>query len=274
MVIIHKKGLIGMNTLRFNDKVFDNYVRNNFDIKSNKVKLKHKHSFLVAKIAKEIAKKTGLDEELSYNIGLLHDFGRFEQIAKYNNFRDTDEFDHGAIGCELLFKKGHIKDFKIDERFYPLIYFAIYFHNKKEVDPKPIQDYLDSHKVAFELADILKYCHIVRDADKIDIFRVVTEKDFIIESNLDGITPSMKKEFESFETLNIKHSKTKLDRLVTHLSFMYGLHFKESYDVFDFKKTLKKLYLKYAPILNEEDMQYYKIHTQIIYQHVINDIIN
>ena len=112
--------------------------------------------------------------------------------------------------------------------------------------------------------EVLKFVHLIRDADKIDILRVITEKNYQIENTLDGITPSIKKEAESLATPTVKCTKTKLDTMVVQLSFLYSLHFKESQRFINLKKFLKIYLAKYLKILNLKDQIFLLEHIQRI----------
>ena len=83
-------------------------------------------------------------------------FGRFEQWTKYKSFDDLKTIDHGDLGEELLFKKGLIKNFKLDDEFYDIVSKAIKYHNKYELpDDLTVREKM--------------HAKIVRDADKLDI---------------------------------------------------------------------------------------------------------
>lgn len=55
---------------------------------------------------KKYAKLLGFNEEdiyLAEIIGLLHDFGRFEQLRKYHSYNDATTIDHADYSIEQLF---------------------------------------------------------------------------------------------------------------------------------------------------------------------------
>ena len=200
-------------------KVFADYV-NSYDMNIGQNALKVKHTYKVADISEQIAKEqdlSPLDVDLAWLIGLLHDIARFEQNKRYGTFNDLTSVDHANLGVEILFKDGKIRDF-IDETNYDyIIEKAIRFHNKYRVEAG-----LDDRTMMF--------CNIIRDADKLDIFRVnqesskedvyeVSEEDFKNSEFSDAIFESFFNEKVVFKQLK----KNAVDGLACHLSLVYEL---------------------------------------------------
>ncbi len=78
--------------------MIEKYLPNNFLERDRNAKT-YNHSMLVANAAKLIAEKCGLNAELAFLCGELHDIGKFEGI------RDSDPnrvYRHPRIGYELL----------------------------------------------------------------------------------------------------------------------------------------------------------------------------
>lgn len=199
------------------DKEFKNYV-NTFDMSDKNIYLKYEHTFEVVNIITEISKKMNLSEDdifLAKTIAYLHDIGRFEQVKKTKTFKDN-EMDHADNGVDLLFKRGLIEKFNIDKKYYSIIEKAIRNHNKLE-----IKDDLEKDEELF--------VKLIRDADKIDIYRVrvkYLENKFLEvpqKINLDS--------FYNHESINIKNNKNKSDAILCVLSFIYDLNYKESIEV-------------------------------------------
>lgn len=94
---------------------------------------------------------------LALTIALFHDIGRFPQYARFKTFRDSDSVNHGALGAETL------KEEKITEKLASgereIILKAVRFHNAFSL-PKN------------ESEEIIFFTRLVRDADKLDIWRV------------------------------------------------------------------------------------------------------
>ena len=140
---------------------FRRYV-DGFDQSEEGVRLKYAHSLRVSALCEEIAASLGLpsaDRDLAWLIGILHDIGRFEQLREYHTFVDYRSMDHAKYGAHYLFDDGHIRDFLDDESQDDIIRMAIDQHNVYQ-----LRENLTPRQRLF--------CQLIRDADKIDIFRV------------------------------------------------------------------------------------------------------
>ena len=141
---------------------FKNYVAN-YDTKNIGIALKIAHTYRVADIAERISQTVnGSNPEFVWLLGLLHDIGRFEQLTRFGTFKDAFSVDHAELGADILFNDGLIKNFPVDDFDKSIIETAIRLHNKLK-----IPDDLTS--------ETKTYANILRDADKADIFRVLTE---------------------------------------------------------------------------------------------------
>ena len=106
-------------------KYFKNFIKNNFDIKDNKVAHKVKHTYRVVDITKHICERLNLDEtnkDLAMAIALLHDIGRFPQAKEMKSFREEIvNFDHAALGVKLLFEQNEIRKITKDTSYDEII---------------------------------------------------------------------------------------------------------------------------------------------------------
>lgn len=140
-----------------------------YDTENINIRLKIDHTYRVAEFCERISKSltdNATDIELAWLLGLLHDIGRFEQLKRYDTFVDKDSIDHAELGANILFYDGLINNFINEDRMpFNLIETAIRLHNKLVVP-----DDLDERTLFFT--------NILRDADKCDIFRVITEPPF------------------------------------------------------------------------------------------------
>ena len=205
-------------------RLFDEYVAN-YDKDNPKVALKIEHTYRVMEASKNVAVSLGLDQDeidLASLIGLLHDIGRFEQLKRYNSFIDSKTIDHALLGVQILFDDNLISKFDIDQKDYPLIYKAIFNHNKYK-----IAEGLSEHEML--------HCKIIRDADKIDIFKTGLLETFeafldagqeILENDI--ITESIYKTFMNSESILSTTRKTDLDRWVSFLALIFDLNYQYS----------------------------------------------
>lgn len=127
--------------------------------------MKLKHSRRVQKIASAIAESMEWDEEgdawMAHAAGLLHDTARFEQFRDYRTFQDSASFDHGDRGAEILSECFDWDCVPAESREKLLA--AVRCHNKIEIPSNvPLSTY--------------RWCALTRDADKIDVFRMVQRR--------------------------------------------------------------------------------------------------
>jgi putative nucleotidyltransferase with HDIG domain len=141
----------------------DGFLRKDDDFYNGNIQLKYKHSLLVCKHIINLAESLNLSEyekKLAGFIGLYHDIGRFKQYRDYNTFSDKDSVYHGDLGIDVLKEINKLKSFSHAEQ--TIIINSIHNHGL----PK-IEDNLDEQSMMF--------AKMIRDADKMDIFRIVDE---------------------------------------------------------------------------------------------------
>lgn len=125
------------------------------------IQMKEKHTGYVTTNARQLALHLQLsphDVELAELIGLLHDVGRFRQWQLYKTFVDAKSEDHADLGVKVIQELPFYDLLGQEEK--DLVLFAIKNHNKKEIAPAPDKRHL-------------LFAKIIRDADKLDIFRVL-----------------------------------------------------------------------------------------------------
>ncbi len=199
---------------------FKQYV-SNYDLKNKKIKLKFEHSIRVMELSNKYAKKLNFTEKeirLATLIGLLHDYGRFEQLKLYDSFDDKKTIDHADFSVVQLFDKNEIKKYWDEESDYELIKFAIKNHNKLKIENCHNEKYL-------------KFAQLIRDTDKIDILNVyITEKFLNLQPTNEPITQKVKESFLKHQSINYEDIKNKNDRLLITLSFTFNIYNKICYE--------------------------------------------
>jgi hypothetical protein len=124
--------------------------------------LKLRHTDMVVANAEAIAEGEAMDAETAEVCvlsALLHDTGRYEQLRRYNTFRDSESVDHAVFSYEIVRERGWLEGYPHSRAVLD----AVRFHNRRELPGG-----LD------ELTAAASHC--VRDADKLDIFRVLEER--------------------------------------------------------------------------------------------------
>lgn len=199
---------------------FESYMKG-YDLNNQLILLKYKHTYKVVELMSELAFRLNLDKEqleLAKIIGLLHDIGRFKQIKEYNVISDKkSNIDHAQDACTYLFDNNYIRNFIDDNKYDNIIKKAISNHNKLKLDTNLTDDELF-------------YAKMIRDVDKIDIFRVIA-----IESKeefrADEVSEEILKEFSLHKTINNNIIKTVSDRVICRLAFVFDINFNESFDI-------------------------------------------
>ena len=205
-------------------KEFDKYLRD-FDLENPKILLKKVHTYGVIKAADYICTREELgagNRDLALLIALLHDIGRFEQLRAYNSY-DDDRFDHARFGVKLLFEQGKIRDFISCADYDEVIRQSIAYHSMYRLPE--IQD-----------PRILLHCKIIRDADKLDNFRVKSvdslEAHFDLPGEIiqkEGISENVLQAVRDHRCVRREERKTHLDMWVSYMAFIFDLNFSSSF---------------------------------------------
>jgi len=219
------------------EEVFADYVEN-YNSEDEKVRLKIEHTYRVAELCERIAKSIdGTKEEvrLAWLTGLLHDVGRFEQLKNFGTFNDALSIDHAAYGADILFREGRIRDYIEDDSKDELIENVIRYHS--------------AYRLPEEFDDVTKkFCHILRDADKVDILKV--NVDFPLEEIYNVTTEELKNSVVTdavMESLREEHAtlrslkKSAVDNVAGHISLVFELVYPESLKVVKEQGYLEKL---------------------------------
>lgn len=188
------------------------------------VNLKYAHSLRVAALSERIAQSLSMEKEdidLAWLIGILHDIGRFEQLRRYQTFFDYRSMDHAKYGVHVLFEEGHIKDFIASSEENDVIRAAIGEHNVYEVGG-------DLSKRE------LHFARLIRDADKLDIFRVYVmyrEKNINVwnvdwsDLEKQSISDSVMAQARARRLVKTQSKATFMDFYVGALCFYFDLNF-------------------------------------------------
>lgn len=207
---------------------FDTYTYN-FDMKNPLIKSRYHHSYRVMELARKLAESLKYDEEdivLAQIIGLLHDYGRFEQIKQYNTINDNDSVDHAEYSIRYLFDENQIAYFVDNEELYEIIRKSIYYHNKYALPNRGLTKRERKHM------------KLIRDADKIDILYLIgVLKDFEVDLKDCEIRNEISSYFYEGKTVPYASIRTDSDRVISWLAYIYDLNYKESF------KYLKNLHL-------------------------------
>jgi hypothetical protein len=192
------------------------------------ITLKEDHTLHVCRNILAVARGESLDTNemmLAETIALFHDIGRFPQYAQYRTFKDSISVNHGLLGANTLLEKKVLD--RIPRREHDIIVDAVKFHN------------------AFTVADIvdddkLRFLKLIRDADKLDIWRVFIEfYESADEERSDAVglglpdDPSYSKEIlplvHNRQIISLTKLRTLNDFKLLQLSWIFDLNFVASF---------------------------------------------
>jgi putative nucleotidyltransferase with HDIG domain len=181
---------------------------------------------------------TAEDEFVVVLAAVYHDIGRFPQIAEYNTLDDTMSLDHAELAVKILKENEFLADF--NEEIRELIFSTILFHNKLEL-PKNLSE------------KELIQTRLLRDADKLDILKVLT--DYYFDKNQPAnnlltwelpsspkISDGVFKEIISGKLVSKKEVKTDTDIKIMQLSWVYDINFKITMNMIFKNRYLEKIY--------------------------------
>jgi len=127
------------------------------------IAIKQEHTHQVCLNAVRIAEDLGLDQQetrLAEAIALFHDVGRFSQYQQYKTFDDSISVNHAHLGVKLLAEHNVLQD--LPKHDQDIILRSVTLHNIFSL-PRGLDD------------KSLLFARLIRDADKLDILRVVIE---------------------------------------------------------------------------------------------------
>jgi putative nucleotidyltransferase with HDIG domain len=223
----------------FNDYVASFYGEDKF-INTN-LKLKEQHSYRVCQEMLYLADELNLTDNqrrIAEAISLFHDIGRFEQFTKYRTYNDFRSVDHCLLGLEVLREAGVLDGIAGAER--KLIEKAIEYHGRKCLPAG-----LDGQRLFFS--------KLIRDADKLDVFYVVTEYYSRCRSNAGKLTleldfpdkptysPRVVEAILRGKLIEYSDLRTLNDMRLLQLGWVYDINFTATLKRIKHRKFLKKL---------------------------------
>jgi len=197
--------------------------------KQQNIDLKEDHTMRVCTEISNIGKQLVLNDDqlrLAEIIALLHDIGRFEQYARYNTFRDRSSENHAELGIRIIEQFGLLNSF--DNTIKNVILRAIKYHNRHSL---PLE----------ETETCLFYSKLIRDADKLDIWKVVIDNYYRNEENKNGAlelklpdTPGFSdevyNELINKNIVNMKHIRNLNDYKLLQAGWVFDINFQPTLD--------------------------------------------
>lgn len=199
----------------------DEYVNAN-------LRLKQEHTRRTCQESVFLAGELALDENqtrIAELIALFHDVGRFPQFAHYRTYNDPRSVDHCRLGVEVLQREGVLDVLSSEERQWVVT--AVEHHGRKTIG-------------AELKGQTLLHAKLIRDADKLDIFRVVVEAyrhyrddpgGFVLEIELPDVpehTPEVLDAVMNGQLIDYGKLRTLTDMKLCQLGWVYDLNFSAS----------------------------------------------
>lgn len=173
--------------------------------------IKEKHTLKVASICAALAKHLHMNEHdvvVAQVIGLFHDIGRFEQFSIYQTFSDALSENHALLGLKTIADKKLLHD--LPQADQERIIFAIKNHNAKEIEETE-----DKRKLCF--------ARLIRDADKLDIFRVL--RPYLTFNDAQPCSEPFVEQFQRGGQCDYRLMRTANDHKLVRLLWVYDINF-------------------------------------------------
>ncbi|HBA86182.1 MAG TPA: hypothetical protein DCZ95_19035 [Verrucomicrobia bacterium] len=204
------------------------------------MQLKLNHSLRVVQDMERIAAALGWPAEeirTAKALGLLHDVARFSQYAEFGTFHDPRSVNHGERGWQICVDMKLLSDCSPEDR--QRILDGVRYHNRRTIPPETS-------------AEALRFVKLIRDADKLDIFRIVDtaiEKnqfldnpEILLHVEIDGPpTPALLDELEQTRSASYKYLKTLADFLLVQLYWVYDMNYAPTIRCFSERRTLDRI---------------------------------
>jgi hypothetical protein len=214
------------------------YLPNAEDQKN--ILLKELHTFNVCKNILYLAGDLSLNDSqklLAETVALFHDIGRFPQYARYKTFKDSISVNHGFLGVEILIQEKILLQLPEDEQ--SIIIESVKFHNAFSVPKK------ENEVIKF-------FIRLVRDADKLDIWRVFLE---YYESHQEGKAsavglglpdlPEYSTDVLSYiykrEIISLAKIRTLNDFKLLQLSWIFDLNYKPAFRLLGERNYIERI---------------------------------
>lgn len=203
--------------------------------------LKRHHTLRVVKNSRLIAESLGLSEEdkaLAQAAAIFHDVGRFKQYQCFGTFNDRKSLNHAKLGLEVFTSLPIWKEFPQSQR--EILAPAVRCHNAAR-----IPDELDQRQCRF--------AKLLRDADKLDIWLVVTQYYRTVESHSQNsaleqgmpdrptYSPDVIAALRASRFVKAEDMQTLNDFKLMQVSWVYDLNFKAAFQMVLRRRFLDKL---------------------------------
>jgi hypothetical protein len=192
------------------------------------VSIKHSHTKRVIVEIQQLCESISLDQhtsELAKISALLHDVARFEQFKKYRTFSDLRSINHAAAAVDIISSYRLLAP--LDPPDAQKVIAAIRCHNEANL-PNELS------------GDGRLLGKLLRDADKLDIYKVVidhysnplSQRNKTVQigiSNSEDISPEIFSDILANKNISYEKIASLADFKMIQLSWVFDLNFPRSY---------------------------------------------
>jgi hypothetical protein len=210
------------------------------------VRLKYDHSLRVRDDIRMLGGRLGLPEpqlRLAQAAALMHDVGRFPQYARYGTFLDRASANHAHLSLRTMAAQRVLHALPRAER--RLIVRAVAFHNAARLPGGPP----DFGRLLMRL---------LRDADKLDIWKVVTDyydrrreaPDPVIELGLPDLptcSPAAIASLAAGRMVDLATLRSFNDFKLLQLGWVFDLNFQPSFQALQTRGYIQKISVRLPP---------------------------
>ncbi len=204
------------------------------------IRLKEEHTKLVCRNIIMLGQELGLADQdmiLAETMALFHDIGRFKQYAVYGTFSDMASENHARLGLRQIGTHKILSACPKQEK--RLIAKAIAYHNAAELPEN------EDKKTLF-------FMRLLRDADKLDIWRVVINyyrnRDKHPNPTIElGLPDNPDYSQQILQALNehriamLRHLKTLNDFKLLQISWIFDLNFTPSFQAVQNRRYIEQI---------------------------------
>ena len=202
--------------------------------------LKEDHTLRVCAEALAIGKALRLSPNalhIAELCALLHDVGRFEQYRRYGTFVDARSVNHAGLSVTVATSHNVLAPLR--ENLKNLILQVIACHNQARLPA-------DGSEI------FLFFARLLRDADKLDIYKVVTDyysrtghhRNKAIELDLpdtDGFSDDVYENLMNRQIVDIRHLKNFNDFKLLQVGWIFDINFSAAFSVVQSRRYLEKI---------------------------------
>jgi len=201
------------------------------------IELKREHTLKVCEEIKSLAEAIGFSQEktmLAYIIALFHDIGRFEQFYRFGTFDDSCSLNHAALSVDIVKSDGFIED--IPEAYHDLIFRTIINHNIPFFQVR-------------ENDDVAMFTKLLRDADKLDIWRVVTQDELrqILEwkdqTDKYDVPDAIFQRFLDHQIITLDLVRSVNDMRLLRIGWIFDINLSATFERIIERKLLEKIFV-------------------------------